>query len=103
MKLFGFKLISGDKSNLLNKPNSLIITKEMAIKYFGKENPVGKRLTIITGKDYEFNITGVVDDLPAQSHFKFDFLGSFNTLQLNSYNEKKSWEQSITYTYLLIK
>jgi putative ABC transport system permease protein len=100
--VFSFKLISGNPSNVLASPNSLVITKGMALKYFGNENPVGKQLKVNSGTQYEFTVTGVVENPPAQSHFKFDFLASSSTLQLGSNNDKKQWAQAISLTYLLI-
>jgi putative ABC transport system permease protein len=101
-KMFSYKFILGDPSIALNSPNSLIITKRMALKYFGVENPVGKRLLVNSGKRYEFTITGEIENLPSQSHFKFDFIASLNSLRTDANIAKRQWEQSICYTYLLI-
>jgi putative ABC transport system permease protein len=78
LEIFTFPLMSGNKKTALVNPFSLLITKSMAEKYFGKENPVGK--TILTSDEREYMITGVMQNIPENSHLKFDFLASFNTL-----------------------
>ncbi len=78
LEIFTFPLISGDKSTALVDPFSLLITQRTAEKYFGKENPVGK--TISASDKNEYKVTGVLKNIPENSHIKFDFLASFNTL-----------------------
>ena len=76
--IFSFPLISGNPKTALSKPYSVLITQEIAHKYFGNSNPVGKSLTI-DEKD-QYLVTGVIKDVPQNAHFTFDFLCSFNTL-----------------------
>jgi len=101
-KVFSFKLISGNAENALAGSNSIVITKDMALKYFGNENPIGKRLMVTTSKQVEFFVTGVVENMPEQSHFKFDFLASASALQLETRPDRNQWTQAISYTYLLL-
>jgi putative ABC transport system permease protein len=78
LKIFTFPLTEGDQETALNEPFSILLTEEMAAKYFGDENPMGKILTI--DNKYDYRITGILKNVPGNSHFQFDFLGSFNSL-----------------------
>ena len=78
LKIFTFPLTAGDPETALNEPFSILLTEEMAEKYFGNEDPIGKILTI--DNTYDYQITGVLRNIPGNSHFKFDFLGSFSSL-----------------------
>jgi putative ABC transport system permease protein len=78
--VFSFKLIKGDPKDALVRPNSLVITEEMAEKYFGNEDPMGKDLRV--NIDSLFKVTGVVENVPKTSHIRPDFFASFSTLKL---------------------
>lgn len=75
---FGVELLAGDPEKVLNDPNSLIITEEMATKYFGNEEALGKQLEI--QNIGQMMVRGVVKSMPSNAHFHFDFLFSLNTL-----------------------
>lgn len=84
-----FDIIQGNPATALSLPGTVVITKSTADKYFGEQNPIGKSLSF---KGYpedslELTITGVLKDLPANTHFKFDFLAS----ALNLETEKDNW------------
>jgi putative ABC transport system permease protein len=79
---FSFKLISGNASTVLNNPFSLVISQDMARKYFGTQNPVGKSLKIKTDSTYSYLITGVAENVPSNSGIEFNFLASNSSLQL---------------------
>ena len=70
--VFSFPLISGNPSTVLKKSNAAVITEATAHKYFGNENPVGKTLTLSDNNELE--VTGVMKNIPANSHFHFDIL-----------------------------
>ncbi len=101
--VFDFELIKGNKSTVLEKPFSIVITESIARKYFEDENPIGKK--ILVENSYEFEVSGVVKDIKQQSHFKFDFLASFATLPYLFRNEKimKGWVWNPCWTYVLLK
>ena len=80
LKIFTFPLKAGDQETALNEPFSILLTEEMAEKYFGSEDPMGKVLTI--ENKYGYKIAGILRNIPGNSHFKFDFLGSFSSLYL---------------------
>jgi putative ABC transport system permease protein len=99
--IFSFKLISGDIKQVLNEPYSLVISQKMARKYFGDENPVGK--TLIYQKEYPVTITGLMQDVPENTHLKIDFLLSYSTREKIKAVETP-WNQfGDTYTYLLLQ
>ena len=71
--------ISGNPKTALNDPNTIVISESISKKYFGNENPLGKRIKVDDSQFYE--ITGVFRDMPLNSHVHFDFLGSMITLK----------------------
>ncbi|UCE42101.1 MAG: ABC transporter permease [Candidatus Aminicenantes bacterium] len=73
--VFPFPLLEGDPSHLLDSPQSMVITASMAEKYFGDEDPIGKALQV--NKQQNVMVTGVMEDVPVDSHYHFDFVISF--------------------------
>lgn len=76
--VFSFPLVRGNPKTALEAPYSVAITETTAQKYFGGDNPVGK--SIVLDSEHTYNITAVMRDVPRNSHFRFDFLASFETL-----------------------
>jgi len=76
LKIFTFPFIYGDHETALSQVNSMVITKSTSEKYFGTTNSIGKVITIRVswGSETMYEITGVVDDIPQNSRFRFDFL-----------------------------
>lgn len=97
-EVFTFPLIEGDPATALKEPNSVIITKETAERYFGSENPVGRTLT--RDNRYDYTITGIVENIPHNSHFHFDFLASFNTLDVS---RTPVWLNNNVMTYVVLQ
>ncbi|MBN1224609.1 MAG: ABC transporter permease [Candidatus Aminicenantes bacterium] len=80
--VFTFPMIKGDPKTALTTANSLVLTEDTAAKYFGKQDPIGKILKI--NDQYDCKVTGVVRNVPQNSHFTFDMLLSLETfIQLN--------------------
>jgi putative ABC transport system permease protein len=74
-EMFTFPLIEGDPQTALSEPHSIVLTREMAKKYFGNENPIGK---VLKADDrYDFLVTGIIEEFPKNSHFRYDFLIPF--------------------------
>ncbi len=92
LKIFTFPVISGNPVEELKEPFTLFITEEMAEKYFGNEEAVGK--TIKADNNYLFTVRGVLKNIPDNSHFDFHFLTGFETL----YNERGGKEKVETWT-----
>jgi len=100
--VFTFPLIEGDKGTALKDPFSLVLTERAAKKYFGEQNPLGQ--SIIYNDKYPLKITGIMKNIPANTHLTCDFLVSFNTLEsLGKMSERPWMVFGDTYTYLLIK
>lgn len=98
-EIFTIPFIQGDPKTALAKPLSVVITESTAKRYFGEENPMGKTINSDNRRDYM--ITGVVKDVPHNSHFHFDFLGS-----LISYEEAANnplWISNNYQTHILLK
>jgi putative ABC transport system permease protein len=95
LEIFTFPLVSGDGHTALEEPFSVLLTQEMAEKYFGNEEPVGQILKIKVwygDKKYGYKIKGVLKNIPGNSHFTFDFLVSYNTLYTLKYGGRDSVE-----------
>ncbi len=102
--VFSFEMTAGDPATALAEPFGVVITTETARKYFGGEDPVGKTITIqASGQSGDLQVTGVVEPLPAASHFHPDFLGSFKTFEaIVGDEELRSWSSNNYATYLLL-
>lgn len=103
-RAFSFKLAGGDPLTALVEPHAIILSEELANKFFGGENPVGKTMRLDGVGDVA--ITGVLKKPSGKSHMKFDALLSFSTLTaLNDPNLFLThWQNSITryYNYLVL-
>lgn len=97
---FDFKIIQGNPKEMLTRPYTIVLTESMAKKYFPNKNAIGEILTVNNNKDYE--ITGIIEDPPANSHFTFDGILSFITLYQGEMAKwMDSWIGNINYyTYL---
>ncbi|MDR3716898.1 MAG: ABC transporter permease [Puia sp.] len=98
-QVFTLPLEEGDARTALIEPNTVVITREIAQKYFGKEDPVGKVLSV-KGWKTDLKVTGVIDKVPVNSHFHFDF---FVSLVGSPDAVSASWMTSGFNTYLVLK
>ncbi|MGY4536332.1 putative ABC transport system permease protein [Mucilaginibacter sp. UYNi724] len=96
--VFTLPMINGDPKNALADPNTVVLTESTAKKYFNTGNAVGK--TIVFNDKQNFKVTGVIKDLPKQSHFNFDFFVSLESFPDSRSNE---WLRSDYNTYVLLK
>jgi len=78
LKVFSFQMFKGDPSSVLAEPFTVILTESAAIKYFGSEDPMGKQLRIGTSN---FVVTGLLRDVPQNSHITFDVVASLKSLR----------------------
>jgi putative ABC transport system permease protein len=92
--IFTYKVVKGEVKTALEEPNKIILTEKTAAKYFGDADPIGKTL-ITAQRTYE--VTGVIENVPFNSHFRFDALASRSNLP----REIGSWGNFGVYTYLL--
>ncbi len=82
--LFGVKMLEGNPNEVLKAPNSIVITQSMNEKYFGGESGLNKALEV--GDTTKFIITGICEDVPKKSHFKFDMLVSLHSFPVSGSN-----------------
>ncbi len=102
LKIFSFPVISGNPAEDLNEPFTIFITRDMALKYFGREDPTGKILK--ADNTYLFVVRGVLENIPQNSHFHFDFLCGFETLySIRGGRDKvENWNSFSFTTYILL-
>lgn len=74
-RIFSINLLKGDRDKVLAKNTDIVLTEETAYRYFGNEEPVGKTLHMF---NQDFTVSGVSENVPKNSHFKFDFLTKWN-------------------------
>jgi len=77
--IFTLPFINGDPANAHTEPYSIVLTEAMAEKYFGKEDPLGRFVKI--NNTFDFKVTAVIKNLPANSYAQFDFLVPFSFLK----------------------
>ncbi|MGK7394529.1 MAG: FtsX-like permease family protein [Candidatus Cyclobacteriaceae bacterium M3_2C_046] len=95
-EVFSFSLVKGNPQNALNEPNKMVITENTARKYFGKEDPMGQTMLINDGELFE--VTGVLENLPSNTVFDFDFLASLSSRQL-----QEVWEGANYFDFFVLK
>ena len=83
------KWISGDPTTSLSEPSSLVVTRTIAKKYFGDENPVGRTLRF--QKAFDFKITGVIEDFPSNTDFPFSMLVSYSSMPMLFKERMSDW------------
>jgi putative ABC transport system permease protein len=99
--VFSFELMKGDRRTALREPFSIVLTETMAHKYFANEDPVGQ--TIKMDND-NYTVTGVMKDVPENSHFRFSNLISFSTWSRNNKDgEDNGWFWNGFHTYVLMR
>ena len=99
--IFDYTFVKGNPETVLDENGSVVITESIAKKYFGNDDPIGKKLRFET--NLNLHVTGVIKDVPSQSHFRFDFIGSMSTLRAN-YGGRlpQTWVWNPCWTYLLL-
>lgn len=105
-EVFSWKLLKGNPRTALSAPFSIVLTESTARKYFDDEDPLGKTLT---GSDAagrsdagEYLVTGVMEDVPANSHFRFNALLSMSTFRKSRPDVFDAWGYVDFYTYFLV-
>ena len=98
--LFDFPLIHGSTATALKEPGSVVLTESIAHKIFGTADPVGK--TINLNADGDLKVTGVVRDVPANSHFRFNSLISMESLPENRKVYLQEWLVIVGWNYILL-
>ena len=101
--VFSFELVAGHPEEALKDPYSVVITVSTAQKYFGAEEALGKMLELAQGNtSKKYKVTGIVADLPDNSHIDFDFLISMNSNERAMW-QSWSWLWTTFVTYVLVE
>lgn len=99
LKMFSFPLLKGNKETALCRPNTIVISQRLANKLFPGAEPVGKLLRVANFSDYE--VTGVMADIPSNTVFKFDFLLPYKDfIQRNAWAQQ--WNNNGLHTYVML-
>lgn len=98
--VFTFEFIHGVPKSALSGPNQVVLTERIALKYFGTTDVIGQNLSFLD--TILLNVTGVIKDLPSNTHFKVDILASFENYQQMGY-DLDVWSNNVYYTYVLLK
>jgi len=100
-EVFNFRLAEGSSQTALIQPKSIVLTREQAIKYFGTEDVIGRSLTVDWDEQMtDFQITGILEEVPHNSHVHFDMLASISTY---SDENLAPWFNNFIHTYVLLK
>lgn len=110
ISMFNIHLVKGNPKTALDAPDKMLLSQTMARKYFGNDEALGKKLTVRDGSQRSYEITGVFEDYPANSHLVLNHLVSYSTLgkelrargdTSDATNTQFGWYDF--YTYLLLK
>jgi putative ABC transport system permease protein len=101
-EIFSFHLKTGDPGRALHDPYSIVLSQKMARKFFGEDDPMGRLIQMNDGS--QLTVTGILEDIPGNSHLQFEFLASFRTLEslLGRSLLSENWLQNSYRTYLTL-
>lgn len=99
LQVFPLKFRGGNPATALEAPGSIVLTEELAHRYFGNEDPIGKQIKV--DKD-DFNVTGVLEALPSHFHLDFHYLMSLSSAGLPA-DRMQRWTWHQFYTYVKLK
>lgn len=100
-EMFTYPFLRGDPESAFSELKSIIVTEGMAARFFGRDDPIGNVVTVNSGDD--FIVSGVIEDIPSNSHLQFDFLIPFDNLLQWSGPGVNSWTNVSFYTYLMLQ
>ena len=100
-KVFASLLVQGDAESCLNNPNSIVLSQRLAKKIFGADDPMGKLVKRLDLEDSWLTVTGIMRDLPTNSHFDLDLVIPYDKDWLP--DEKGTWNFPNNWTYILLK
>ncbi|MBE8715564.1 ABC transporter permease [Sphingobacterium hungaricum] len=98
--VFSFHFLEGNANTALLQPNSIVITEELAHKYFGNQEAIGKTIQFESDPNAIYTVTGIIENMPENSHFRFSLLASMNGV---AEAKEANWMVSNFYTYFLLK
>jgi len=98
-EIFTFPFIKGNPQTALDKPHSIVITEDLADKFFGDDNPLGKTISYyVFSKKIDLEVTGVIQNVPPNSHLQFDFLIPYEI----GYDWMKTWNNNSGWSYVML-
>lgn len=100
-EIFYRPFLSGDHQRALEDPFAIVLSRRTAKKYFGNSDPMGKILTV--SDRYEFKVSGIFENIPANSHFVMDAVVPYDTYFRVTDNDINSWRSNFSYTYFLMR
>ncbi|MBN1271547.1 MAG: ABC transporter permease [Candidatus Aminicenantes bacterium] len=104
LQIFSFPLRQGNPEEVLAKPHSMVVTERLAERFFGSKDPTGEIITFHYGlHKINFQVTGILKNIPANSHLHFDFLASFINLKDMRRNGLENWYSSSDTTYIQLQ
>jgi len=98
--VFTFPFIQGDPKTALSEPYAVVITEQTAEKYFGSKDAIGRTLTMKNWGD--FTVSGIIKNIPANSHIQFDFISPIGIL-FERFSWMRGWRMPHFYTYVLLE
>ncbi|MEL6192019.1 MAG: FtsX-like permease family protein [Bacteroidota bacterium] len=98
LDIFDYSLLEGEREGILDEPNTIVLTKETATKFFGDESPLGENLK--RGENL-YKVTGVLEDVPENSHLQFDALASITTVTRENPEFNNRFGSNFMVTYLV--
>ena len=101
LEMFSFDVKRGDRSTVLDLPNSILISESMASKYFGDDDPMGRTLTLDTNVDCQ--VTGILYDIPQNSQLQFDFLVPFELVDDLNIGDIEQWWYNAYTTFVQLQ
>ena len=101
LTMFSFPLLRGDKNKALEVPFSVVITEDIALKYFGTTNVIGKIIKV--ENEHIFRITGVLKNIPLNSHIRPQIIVSFSTIKISRPNTMKEYVLSCFFYFQIHK
>ncbi|MBO3699975.1 ABC transporter permease [Roseivirga sp. E12] len=99
LEFFNFDLLRGNKSEVLDDPNTAVFTESAAMRYFGTRDVIGKEFKVKGGNETNYVVTGLLKDIPQNSHIQFQILLSIETLR-NGGNGLNNWNAQGFYTFI---
>ena len=101
LSMFSLPLLKGTGAKALSGNYSIVLTEELAMKLFGKEDAIGKTVRIDSTDN--FTVTGVLKSLPANTQFSFEYLLPWTYIVKLGWDDEKNWSNNFTNTYVLLK
>jgi len=100
LKIFTYPLVKGDKNTALDSPFSAVLSEDLAEKYFGEDDPIGKVITL--NNQYDFTVTGVLENIPHNTYLQFDFLVPYEILKRTGQTREEDFGTNSIYTFVQV-